>query len=64
MTVKDFLSSLGGIVSVANTLHAPVSTVSGWGLNNRIPKWREAALREIARDKGVEFPERFESEAA
>lgn len=62
-TVKSFIDELDGTVKVAEALGLPVSTVSGWNLSNRIPSWREPALRELAQKKGVSFPERFEAAA-
>ncbi|MAO03596.1 MAG: hypothetical protein CL804_03575 [Citromicrobium sp.] len=65
VTVKQFLKDdLGGIVAVATELGLPVSTVSGWGLNNSIPSWREPALRELAAKKGKAFPDAFADFAA
>lgn len=59
VTVKQHLTDLGGIVAVAAELDLPISTVSGWGLSNSIPQWREPALRELTERKGKKFPKRF-----
>lgn len=58
-TVKQYLTSLGGIVAVAETLELPVSTVSGWGLKNSVPSWREPALRDLGEARGKPFPDAF-----
>lgn len=64
MTVKEHLTALGGVVAVAKALELPISTVSGWSINNRVPRWREPALRELSQGKGVPFPETFAERAA
>jgi len=56
-TVKDFIDAIGGTVRVADALQLPVSTVSGWNVNNSIPKWRRAALVDLAEKKGVPVPD-------
>lgn len=58
-TVKQYLTSLGGIVAVADALDLPISTVSGWGLNNSVPSWREPALRELGEARDKPFPDAF-----
>lgn len=63
-TVKQFIDALGGTVKVAEALSLPVSTVSGWNISNSVPRWREPALRELAREKGEPFPESFATQAA
>jgi hypothetical protein len=64
MTVKDFIGELGGTVKVANALDLPISTVSGWNINNSVPSWREPALRALASKKKIEFPASFAERAA
>lgn len=64
LTVKQFIDSIGGTVAVAAALKLPISTVSGWNINNSIPGWREEALRKLAKRKGVEWPESFAEKAA
>jgi hypothetical protein len=64
MTVKEHLTALGGIVAVAKALDLPVSTVSGWSISNRVPKWREPALRELSEAAGLSFPDKFAERAA
>lgn len=44
---------LGGITAVANHLGVPISTVSSWGINNRIPDWRQPALLRLAVEKNI-----------
>jgi hypothetical protein len=58
-TVKQFIDTLGGTVKVADALQLPVSTVSGWNVNNSVPKWRRDALAGLARQSGVTMPDDF-----
>jgi len=64
MTVKEHLTALGGIVAVAKALGLPISTVSGWSINNRVPGWRVDALRALSEAEGVPFPDAFADRAA
>lgn len=58
-TVKQFIDALGGTVKVASDLQLPISTVSGWNVNNSVPKWRRDALGKLAKKARVEMPETF-----
>ncbi len=64
MTVREFIDQLGGTKIVAGKLGLPISTVSGWNINNSIPNWRVPALRSLASRKKVEMPETFAERAA
>jgi hypothetical protein len=64
MTVKDFIGELGGTKAVAEKLNLPISTVSGWNINNSVPKWRLPALKALAARKKVEMPETFAEKVA
>ena len=63
-TVKDFIDKLGGTVKVANALGVPISTVSGWNINNSIPHWRVPALEEMAKAEKKRFPAALRRKAA
>jgi len=59
MTVKELLNRLGGVVAVSKLMDLPISTVSGWSINNRIPKRRRPEIERIAKRLSVEVPETF-----
>lgn len=63
-TVKQFIDSIGGTKAVAEALGLPVSTVSGWNINNSIPNWRVGALASLAAKEGKPFPAGFADKAA
>lgn len=63
-TVKEFIDSIGGTKAVAEALGLPVSTVSGWNINNSIPNWRVAAVAALAAKEGKSFPASFAEKAA
>ena len=59
MTVREFIDQIGGTKNVAIKLGLPISTVSGWNINNSVPSWRVPALKGLASRKKVQFPDAF-----
>jgi DNA-binding transcriptional regulator YiaG len=63
MTVSDIIAQFGGTSELARLLNVPVSTVDSWRANNRIPRWRQPAILDLAHrlEKSVstaDFPAR------
>lgn len=58
-TVEQLIVALGGTVAVAVEVDAPPSTVSSWKSANSIPRWRMAAIRRLAKRRGVEIAPDF-----
>jgi hypothetical protein len=53
MTALDIIQKLGGVTAVSKQLGVPLTTVSSWGRNNRIPEWRQSKLLDVANTLNV-----------
>lgn len=51
--VDDLFAALGGPRKVAREIGAPPTTVEYWKAKRRIPRWRGAAIMELARCQGI-----------
>jgi hypothetical protein len=53
MTASDIIDKFGGTSALARLLDLNASTVDSWRSWNRIPKWRQPRILELAIDHGV-----------
>lgn len=55
--VRDIIQKFGGLSSFSRLSGWPKTTVYGWIKKNKIPLWRIDRLKELAKEKGINFSE-------
>jgi hypothetical protein len=53
MMIQELIVALGDTTAVARALGEPITTVQSWKTKGRIPRWRQAAVADLARASGV-----------
>ena len=53
MNVTEAIETAGGITTVAKKLGVPRTTVQYWSEQNKVPHWRLAEFRKIAKEQAA-----------
>ena len=59
MTASDLIDALGGTARVAEIANVGMSAVSNWRKFDRLPPRLYLRISAVARDRGIEVPERL-----